>query len=409
MSVQHLLHQLDTIFQVLGIEDKLAAPISQVELQNLTQKFPFQIPAILETLYKWHNGINEFIPSYDFLSLSDAIEQYQGLIALEQEIQSGDLFNKAHFPILQFQDSWIFIDCSPNSPPVLYDFFLEDGQLEKKYENLEQMLQIVVDAYLSRAYSVADNLVSEDPVLLRKIEHKYFSEAQRDAREAQWNQLCLEVCELRSRELTQAQPDAEAAQLQELYAGLGLGAPSTLLKKSLIGRLSQTYDPRAVAYMIEFLGDSDPEIVAHAAFGLGTLKARERLPELLYLLHHSAEVVRNLAAHAIGVIISPDDQLVLQPLMNLLTDAAPSIRIAAIAALGQLRTAQAVLPLVHLLEDSNSNIRYHVIHALEKIGDIRALEPLQNRRSKALPDEVRLIDRAVQLIKTKNKPVSLSE
>jgi HEAT repeat protein len=190
--------------------------------------------------------------------------------------------------------------------------------------------------------------------------------------------------------------------------GLGLGAPNTLLKKSLINRLYQTYDPRAVAYLVEFLGDNNPEIVAHAAFGLGTLKAREHLPELLNLLHHPAEVVRNLSAHAIGAIVSPNDELVLQPLLGLLNDEADLVRIAAIAALGQLRKSQAVLPLVHLLEDRNSGIRYQVIQTLGKIGDVRALEALQNRRRKALPDEVevRLVDRAMHFI---NRTVATDE
>jgi hypothetical protein len=402
VSIQNLLNQLDQIFETLGVNSKLAAPITDEALQDLTQKLPFKIPSDLEQLYKWHNGMDEFIPAYDLLSLSDAIAEYEALVASAREFQDEDFFKHIYFPILQFQDSWFLVDCDPGTKTNVYYLFLEDGTVKKEYESFEQMLQIVVDAYLSRAFYIEDDLVVENPVLLQKIENKYLSQEQRDEREAHWNKLCIQLHELKSRELAQMPPSEEEAHLGELYAGLGLAAPNTLFKKSLIRQLYETCDERAIEYMVEFLDDTDPEIVANAAFGLGDLKARERLPELLKLLKHPAEVVRNLSAHAIGNIISPNDKLLLQPLLDLLTDEATLVRIAAVVALGQLRSQKAVLSLINLLQDRNSGIRSEAIHALGKIGDSRALEALRNQQSKVLSDEGRWIERNINLIERAN-------
>lgn len=398
--MQKLLDQLHHIFEVLEKEN-IAPAIADEEFQRLAAKLPFELPSAVQSLYRWHNGVERLIPAYDLLSLSDAITQYEELIAFGEEFQDEEFFNKNYLPILQFQDSYFLVDCDRNSETSVYYLFFENEDTLKKYDSLEQLFQVIVDAYLSRAYYLEDDLVLENPVLLRKVENKYLSPEQRHQREAEWNRLCRELEELRRSDASHEQSD-EDVRLQELSAVLGLAAPEDLKKDSLVHRLFETHDERAISYLVEFLSDNNPKIVAKAAFGLGELRAREKLPELLKLMGHPAEVVRNLATHAIAAIASPEDKLLLRPLLSLLTDEAVLVRIAAARALGQLRNPMAVPPLIDLLRDSNTGVRYQVIQALGKTGDARAIEALQQQKISALPDEIRLIGQAINLIEKAN-------
>lgn len=446
--MQELLDQLSRTFEVLGKEG-VAPAISNEEFQRLIVRLPFSLPSDLEKIYRWHDGVKEIIPAYDLLSLSDSIIQYEEIVEfLEEEEEEEYLFNKNYLPIFQFDGDYFLIDCSPNSENTIY-YFSYESDLVKEYENLEQVFHIISDAYLSRAYYIEDGMVLENSVLLRKIENKYWSQDELDKRESEWNRLLAEINELKSIDTTQkpvaaevnlqdlsnvfglTEPEAiqkeldkieaewskvlsELSDLTQMYSSqdstageikrpelsvvFGLASPVDLQKRSLIRRLTETYDKRAIDFLVEFLNDENPEMIASAAYGLGQLQSRERLPELVKLTMHPAVVVRNQATCAIADMVSPNDGLLLEPLLKLLSDSETLVRIAAVRAIGQLQNVKATQSLFGLLQDQNSGVRYQTIQALGKIGDAGALEILKQRKNVASPQEVRIIDDAIYLI-----------
>ena len=446
--MQELLDQLSRTFEVLGKEG-VAPAISNEEFQRLIVRPPFSLPSDLEKIYRWHDGVKEIIPAYDLLSLSDSIIQYEEIVEfLEEEEEEEYLFNKNYLPIFQFDGDYFLIDCSPNSENTIY-YFSYESDLVKEYENLEQVFHIISDAYLSRAYYIEDGMVLENSVLLRKIENKYWSQDELDKRESEWNRLLAEINELKSIDTTQkpvaaevnlqdlsnvfglTEPEAiqkeldkieaewskvlsELSDLTQMYSSqdstageikrpelsvvFGLASPADLQKRSLIRRLTETYDKRAIDFLVEFLNDENPEMIASAAYGLGQLQSRERLPELVKLTMHPAVVVRNQATCAIADMVSPNDGLLLEPLLKLLSDSETLVRIAAVRAIGQLQNVKATQSLFGLLQDQNSGVRYQTIQALGKIGDAGALEILKQRKNVASPQEVRIIDDAIHLI-----------
>ena len=446
--MQELLDQLSRTFEVLGKEG-VAPAISNEEFQRLIVRPPFSLPSDLEKIYRWHDGVKEIIPAYDLLSLSDSIIQYEEIVEfLEEEEEEEYLFNKNYLPIFQFDGDYFLIDCSPNSENTIY-YFSYESDLVKEYENLEQVFHIISDAYLSRAYYIEDGMVLENSVLLRKIENKYWSQDELDKRESEWNRLLAEINELKSIDTTQkpvaaevnlqdlsnvfglTEPEAiqkeldkieaewskvlsELSDLTQMYSSqdstageikrpelsvvFGLASPVDLQKRSLIRRLTETYDKRAIDFLVEFLNDENPEMIASAAYGLGQLQSRERLPELVKLTMHPAVVVRNQATCAIADMVSPNDGLLLEPLLKLLSDSETLVRIAAVRAIGQLQNVKATQSLFGLLQDQNSGVRYQTIQALGKIGDAGALEILKQRKNVASPQEVRIIDDAIHLI-----------
>jgi hypothetical protein len=148
--------------------------------------------------------------------------------------------------MLQFDNSYLVVDCDPTSEANVYRFEGEGGDIYKEYENLGQMLRTIVDAYLSRAYYIDNELLWENPVLFQRIKNKYLSQKQHDEREAHWEKLSRKASELLS-----SQAPGGKYLIEEIYA---------------------SYDERAIPYLLQFLNDRDAEVIALAVFGLGHQK-----------------------------------------------------------------------------------------------------------------------------------------
>src|SRR3954463_6609874 len=83
----------------------------------------------------------------------------------------------------------------------------------------------------------------------------------------------------------------------------------------------------------------------------------------------------NVLSSALQVLIGSDRDVV-QPLMELLTDPEPNLRMHAALALGQLKAAVAAPALIGVLDDADENVRFHAIEALGAIGAADAVESL---------------------------------
>ena len=96
--------------------------------------------------------------------------------------------------------------------------------------------------------------------------------------------------------------------------------------------------------------------------------------EMLPLLESSEPQQRMIAARAFCEI---QDQRAIAPLIRLLQDACPLVRVSVAYALGRNTNAEAVDALIHQLNrDWNGYVRKGVVWALGNCGDRKALEPL---------------------------------
>jgi HEAT repeat protein len=134
------------------------------------------------------------------------------------------------------------------------------------------------------------------------------------------------------------------------------------------------------------------------------LRAREKLPELLKLLDHPDQSVRSLATCAIGNIALSEDEILIQPLLQLLIseDSIETniVQVNTAEALGKLTNPKAIAKLIDFLivslPDKESKVTPHVISALSRMGDIGVVEKLEQRKIKASPDMIKLIDKAIR-------------
>lgn len=105
--------------------------------------------------------------------------------------------------------------------------------------------------------------------------------------------------------------------------------------------------------------------------------------EMLFLLTHRDALQRMLGARAFCEI---QDSRSIPPLIQLLTDGCPLVRVSATYALGRNTSLAAVEPLIHLLEeDWNGYVRKGIVWALGNCGDRRAFHPLLHALKTDIP------------------------
>jgi HEAT repeat protein len=93
--------------------------------------------------------------------------------------------------------------------------------------------------------------------------------------------------------------------------------------------------------------------------------------ESLQREHHDL----NLLNSALRVVIA-SGRAVVAPLIELLSDEAPNLRMHAALALGELNAVPAVPALMAALDDADENVRFHAIEALGRIGAPQSIEAL---------------------------------
>ena len=87
--------------------------------------------------------------------------------------------------------------------------------------------------------------------------------------------------------------------------------------------------------------------------------------------HHDLNVLNS----ALRVLVAAG-RTVVEPLMEMLSDTEPNLRMHAALALGELRAEEAAPALVSALEDADENVRFHAIEALGRIGSADSIDPL---------------------------------
>jgi hypothetical protein len=134
------------------------------------------------------------------------------------------------------------------------------------------------------------------------------------------------------------------------------------LSSSDIGRLKQAGD---IPSLIRHLNNPDPSVQWHAAEALGTC-GEKAVPLLLPALQSRVVPVRLGAIEALGAI---RDLRAVSPLLGVVHhDASLEVRWAAVLALGEVGSPDAVPFLLYLLRDPNRYLRYGAATTLGRLG-----------------------------------------
>ena len=132
--------------------------------------------------------------------------------------------------------------------------------------------------------------------------------------------------------------------------------------------------PYDTAPLLDALSDESWRVRRAAIRGVSQHAAPDAIASLVSLVvknHHNPSLLNSalqvLAASAVDT---------LSPLLELLRDPDPALRMQAALALGEQRDARAVAGLIETLKDEDTNVRYHAIEALGKLKATEAVDAL---------------------------------
>lgn len=130
---------------------KLNPGAKSEDIAQLEKELQCKIPKELAEIWKWHNGesTSSFIWYHRFLSVEDALSEYQELTAHELSLWKSDWI-----PVFEFEGEWYGVKCDKEqrmaSPVVFY--FVED-EPHIAYVNLSRYMKTMATAMEKGALS----------------------------------------------------------------------------------------------------------------------------------------------------------------------------------------------------------------------------------------------------------------
>lgn len=380
----------DDLFQRL---EKLNLPIAQhfnsglthEEFHALLKDFPFRLPTEVYHYYQFCKPSvvarqDEYLlfPWGYIVSLAEALktrEIYMTLVNFATVMNNGEHEQEEHisnkYEIFEQPQLWhprwlpIFSHDGPEhwvvicgkteeaTSPVYFINIMSESEFYLAYDSLTTMLLTIVEAFEIGAYYVTeDGDLGQQRVLLSPIFNKY-------------NPKCREY-------------HLKAAGAKGIHDLLHLlNNTSYPLLRKVQRALLLLGDSSIVTPLIDNLkGDNNNlKILAADLLGeMGDLRAIN--PLITVLLHDSVEPVRIASAAALGKLRS---RQAIDALTSTLTVATGQLRSTIIAALSAVPDPRSVDALLALLSKDETNTQMDVMDALSVLGDLRAIEPLEEK------------------------------
>jgi len=341
-------------------------PLAESEISALEQQLPCKLPPVLREMYRWHNGIPDFIPMYELLPLDKMVEQYKLIRRIDKEVgwQEGEGWPVHFLPILQFDGKeHIALDCKNTGSAdstALYHYFVEDGTPTAKYRGPAHLLQVTLSSYESGAYKREFNTMEVDSLEETRAfrQHAFASELQ--IMEDNWVKTKQFLITAKGENLT-----------------------------TMLGSMDP--DERAIPLLIDKLRDANPEEIVHICLVFRRFKSEATRPALNDLLKHKSSRARNFAASALSNLRGPQGQAETDTLLSLLDDSDKQVQLSAIEALRHAKSYRVIDALLDKLHHSKPGTQEYIVGTLADIGDKRALPALKELQASfpAHPDNKR--------------------
>lgn len=190
------------------------------------------------------------------------------------------------------------------------------------------------------------------------------------------------------------------------------GGDDQELVGKIADRLGGLKDVRATLPLLNAMPGSLPNVQGRLVAALGEIGDESVLPALVDVMTNGGTpAVRSAAVSAIGRL---GINASVEPLARAIT-AGPPLKMAAVAALGDVKSEESIAVLADLLTDADANIRRRAVESMGKVGDesvLRRLRPLREDADNRVRDAA--IDSLKQLgdvdataeapVKTKKEP-----
>ena len=162
---------------------------------------------------------------------------------------------------------------------------------------------------------------------------------------------------------------------------------SNAVKAEMIRALGKLRNPVAIATILEYMNDPDPEIRGAVALALAKMPGHNRTRDLVELSRDTIEDVRWKAVFA---LTQTGDSTAFGRLEWCLKDSNDLVRMFAARSIGMLGDSAGLKDLTDRLRRENRNlVKINILQSIARIGDKRALKSLLNVLSEDHPDYVK--------------------
>jgi len=381
--------------------------LTRGQIDAQVQDLPFRLPEEVYQLYQWHNRSSaeqyiEFLPQYRFLSLEEAIAQYQFTVEIWRDVsetenwQDGWVRPEVWFPVFA-EDGNFYVVEGQSQPrataPIIH--FSEYGITALVFNSLTDMMLAIAECLKIGAYFFPQPAYGNTYLYLDKD----------DTREAQillkyQPQRAANVEAILNRQAEDLSPETWQQAYYDLVAIQHPQALSFLveaiqnpdltdssLRFQIINLIGYLRNPQAVQYLLNLLqyGDWDTQNEAIRAL-VWTVQDKELIRELRE--PQVVDVVVQLQRETFGAIWKDvamllgmlGDSRAVTPLLRVLQESSPSDwggRLAVIEALGKLGDTSAIEPLFQMVQhDKDPVVRLAIAKGLLALEDTRAREIL---------------------------------
>lgn len=342
--------------------------LTREQIQAQVQDLPFCLPQEVYQLYQWHNGSSaqqcvEFLPQYRFLSLEEALDQYQITVEIwrqgvseTEQLQSWCPRPEGWFPLFAEDGNFYMVVGQPEpktTAPIIH--FSEYGDDGLVFNSLTDMMLAIAECLETGTYFLYEDtncyLDWRDDATEAEIWLKYQPQQAANVEailNGQVEQLSPEARWGAYSDLVEIQHPQALSKLLEVLQNT---EPSDRSQRyQIIDLISHLRDPQAIRYLLNLLPNSDGE-------------TQNIVIKALVWKVQDKELIREMREPQVVDIVV---QLMRQSLE-------------AITLLGILGDTRAVTPLLRVLQDSNPDDhseRLAVIEALGFLEDPSAVEPI---------------------------------
>jgi len=310
-------------------------------------KLPSSLTKELKDIYKWHNGIEKFIPFRDFYSKEMLINNYKN--AKENYIILFGNKKGSEGLAYNFKDK------------AIYEYnAISKKAANKEFYNIYHLLSVISNAYKIGAFYDDRNFIN--------IDMKKFLSVYRD--------------NLNSKDKTKYKKLIAYLKSKAIeYKIYG----NKKLKMVLLNQIDKLYDKNLLKSLYTFIYSKDTQIKAKAIEIVGKIGDKNSINILMANLKSKNDRVKDFTLMALANIVDKNNQDLLKDIYPLLDSNSTFVKLSAYKVIGKIASQDSLALLREKFNKEDSKVKIGIIRALAKIGTKDDIELLSNYLKKLPP------------------------
>ena len=308
---------------------------------------PFSLTQELEELYKWHNGIEKFIPFRDFYSKEMLIDNYKNsqsnyiILFGNKDKSEGLAYN--------IKDKAIYE----------YDAISKKAA-NKEFYNIYHLLSVISNAYKVGAFYDDKEFINID---IKKFLNVYRNNLNNKDK-TKYKKLLAYL--------------KDKAIQYKIYG-------NKRVKMALLQEIDKLYDKKLLKSLYTFIYSKDSQIKAKAIEIVGKIGDKNSINILMANLKDKNSRVKDFTLMALANIVDENDKNLLKDIYPLLDSNSTFVRLSAYKVIEKIASKDSLALLREKFNKEDSKVKIGIIRALAEIGTKEDIKLLGNYLKKLPP------------------------